>query len=195
MRRAHEREWPKGMNVTRVSEPTPDLSELIGIFFDRQETLAEFVPVEVASMPEVARRLLAHHDHMTVTVEAYHGTPVDVDVLQTWVSDTHYAREILLRRQTDGEVVQYGIVRLDRRQLPPAVQAEIVAQKRPLGRILIDHDVMREVECVALWEVIPGARMQELFGVGPDERTYGRTALIHCNGVPAIELLEIVTPS
>jgi len=28
----------------------------------------------------------------------------------------------------------------------------------------------------------------------PGQTTYGRTALIYCNGEPAVELLEIVTP-
>jgi hypothetical protein len=28
----------------------------------------------------------------------------------------------------------------------------------------------------------------------PVQITYGRTAIIHCDGEPAVELLEIVTP-
>jgi hypothetical protein len=33
-----------------------------------------------------------------------------------------------------------------------------------------------------------------MFGLAKPQTVYGRTALIYCNGEPAIELLEIVTP-
>jgi hypothetical protein len=33
-----------------------------------------------------------------------------------------------------------------------------------------------------------------MFDIGPADTTYGRTAVIDCNGEPAVELLEIVTP-
>ncbi len=172
----------------------PDLDELVGVFFDFRDELATFRPVEASAMPEVPRRLLAHHEHMTVTVESHHRTPVRVDVLQTVVAGDVYAREILLRRTSDDGVVQYGIVRLHMGLLPEDVQREITARSKPLGRILIDHDVMREVECIALWEVAAGPRLRALFAMREGEATYGRTALIHCGGAPAIELLEIVAP-
>jgi hypothetical protein len=33
-----------------------------------------------------------------------------------------------------------------------------------------------------------------LLGVPEGTTTFGRTAMIHCNGEPAVELLEIVAP-
>ncbi len=171
----------------------PDLHELVALFFERSDQLGEFYPIVEAEMPETPRALLAHHEHMTVTVESHHESAVRVQVLQTLVTGHHYAREILLHRVSDDQVVQYGIVRLDMRFLAEEVRREITEQTRPLGRILIDHDVLREVECVALWRVELGGRLSELFSRREGETTYGRTALIHCNGAPAVELLEIVT--
>ena len=62
-----------------------------------------FTEVPETALPAIPRKLLAHDEHMTVTVEAFHGCPVEVDVLQTIVTPTHYSRRILLRRQRDVE--------------------------------------------------------------------------------------------
>jgi chorismate-pyruvate lyase len=173
---------------------TPDLQALIGLFYDDSESLARFEEVQSQDIPGKYRELLAHNDHMTVTVESFHDCRVDVDVLDTRLTGTHYARKILLRRQSDGRVVQFGIVRLNFDYLPPEVRDEIQAQQTPLGRVLIERDVMRTVQLVALWKVEAGRELCELLGVPNAAVTYGRTAVIYCNGDPAVEVLEVVTP-
>jgi hypothetical protein len=64
-----------------------------------------------------------------------------------------------------------------------------------LGRVLIEHDVLREVQLCGLWEVQPGSSLAELMQLDTDKQVYGRTALIYCDKAPAIELLEIVSPT
>src|SRR5258707_3168868 len=71
-------------------------------------------------VPEPYHGLLVHEHHMTVTVEAYHGGPVDVRILQRRRDGPLYARKILLVHQATGRVVQFGIVRLDPDQTSPA---------------------------------------------------------------------------
>jgi chorismate-pyruvate lyase len=166
----------------------------VALFYESPGELGQFVERPAAELPAVYQKLLAHNHHMTVTVERHHGSLVDVKVLERRISDEHYARKILLTRQADGRVVQFGIVRLNLAYLDEAVRREIEAQQTPLGRILIQHNVLREVELFKLLEVRPGPDLCRLFGMTPSQRTYGRTALIHCNGEPAVELLEIVTP-
>lgn len=180
------------------SRPTaPNLETLIGLFYADGETdkLGRFRETSGEQMPPWFRSLLDHNEHMTVTVESHHRCPVDVEVLQTQVTDTHYSRKILLRRQRDRGVVQFGIVRLCFEYLDPEVRAEIEAQQTPLGRVLIEHNVLREVQLTRLWEVLPGIDLQRTMGVSAEHPIYGRTAMIYCNGEPAVELLEIVTPS
>jgi chorismate-pyruvate lyase len=180
--------------VTSPSRVVPELDTLVALFYDDAERLGEFVEVQAADMPAVYRRLLAHNHHMTVTVEQRHGSLVDVRVLATKVKPPYYARKILLTRQSDGRVVQFGIMRVDFTFFSDEVRHEIESQTTPLGRILIRHDVHREVELFKLWHVAPGPELRQLFSAADDAITYGRTALIHCNGKPAIELLEIVAP-
>ena len=51
-----------------------------------------------------------------------------------------------------------------------------------------------EGPCIDLFRVEAGAGLTRMFGCALGAITYGRTALIYCNGEPAIELIEIVAP-
>ena len=53
------------------------------------------------AIPQPYRRLLAHHEHMTVSVETHHGCPVDVEVITAKQSGDYYSRKIVLHRQSD----------------------------------------------------------------------------------------------
>ncbi len=173
---------------TGIVEP----DQLISIFLSDPSELGTFESVPADDVPDPQRSLLDHNLHMTVTVEKFHRSPVEVDVLQHRIEAESYSREILLRRRTDGQVVQYGIVRLDFRQLEDRVRAEIERREKPLGRILIDHEVLRRVQLLSLYRIVPNSRLASVFQVSKGEICFGRTAIIHCNNVPAIELLEVV---
>jgi len=174
--------------------PAVELDELVELFYAKPIDLGQFSQCVENECPQAYQRLLAHESHMTVAVERRHGCQVDVGVLESRQTDTHYLRKIVLRRMTDQCVVQYGIVRLALSALQPVVRDEIMAQKTPLGRVLIEHNVLREVQLNALWQVVCGKKLASLFAVAKDHITYGRTALIYCDGEPAVELLEIVAP-
>jgi chorismate-pyruvate lyase len=171
-----------------------ELSTLVGLFYSSPTGLGRFEKVAAEAMPEEYRRLLVHNHHMTVTMEQFHGSPVNVRVLQAKREGSHYMRRILLARQTDQRIVQYGIVRLNFELLSPEVRGEIESQTAPLGRILIRHNVLREIELVAVWRVTPGDDLCRLLEMAPQQTTFGRTAIIHCDGQPAVELLEIAAP-
>ena len=72
--------------------------------------------------------------------------------------------------------------------------AEILEEKKPLGRVLIEHQVLREIELFDLVRVTCGSALARLFSVAEGTTTFGRTAMIYCDREPAIELLEIVAP-
>jgi len=170
------------------------LESLVTLFYACLDDLGDFVEVRAEAIPAVDQKLLAHQNHMTVTVERHHRSPVDVRVLETHISGEHYARKILLARQSDGAVVQFGIVRLNFAHVDAEVRREVESQKIPLGRVLIAHNVHREIHLLRLWRIEPGPDLQKLFGISSNQTIYGRTAIIDCNGEPAIELLEIVPP-
>lgn len=181
-------------NVTDAHALSPDLDSLVAEFYSRPEELGRFDEVDARQLARDYRMLLAHDSHMTVTVERFHNGPVDVQVLESKLSGRHYARKILLTRQSDGAVVQFGLMRLDFACVTPEVRRAVESRRIPLGRILIEHNVLREVHLTKLYQVTPGDELRQLFGMAAGATTYGRTAIIHCNGEPAVELLEIVTP-
>ncbi len=180
------------MTITPSRRATPELKALANLFYLSLDELAEFQEVAPDEVPETPRRLLWHDQHMTVTVEECYQGPVDVRVLNTHVTSTHYSRRIALTSGPDQSVVLFGIVRLSLNSLTSDVRLEIEAQQTPLGRILIQHNVLRHVRLLSLWKVIPAKDLQQLFGMVAPEVCYGRTALIYCNGLPAVELLEVV---
>lgn len=120
----------------------------------------------------------------------------------------------MLRTQRTGRVVQFGIVRINRSQLPANVMQLIEDQVAPLGRILIDHQIMRNVKRLSLWQIEAGREMQLAFessdqetlirqlaesdqessdSAGVSQLTcYGRTAFLYLDSLPVVELLEIV---
>jgi len=181
-----------------VTDPTegtygPDLPTLYRLF--RPDVAPpEHALVTPDEMPEPYRGLLVHAHHMTVTVEAFYGSLVNVRVLERRRDGDSYARKILLELQSDGRVVQFGVVgiRLDFCSEP--VREAILAERTPLGRILIEHDVLRRIEPTAYFRVTPGPKLTEWFGLPGPRTTYGRLGIIHCDGQPAIEVLEILAP-
>jgi len=131
---------------------------------------------------------------MTVTVEHHHGQKVDVDILAEAESGDSYRRKIVLRRSSDREAVQFGIVRLDLNCLTPEARSQVLSGQTPLGRVLIENQILTEVHLRDLWRVRCGEELARLFGVDLGTITYGRTARIHVAGKSCIELLEIVAP-
>jgi chorismate-pyruvate lyase len=172
----------------------PALDHLVSLFYDDLAELGAFEEVLAESMPEPYRRLLAHHEHMTVSVERHHGCPVDVEVLTARQSGDYYSRKIVLHRQSDRRTVLFGIPRLNLRLVDDDVRREILSENKPLGRVLIEHNVLREVQLASLYRVTPGPALCEMFRPSAPLATYGRTAFIYCDGYPAVELLEIVSP-
>ena len=179
------------MNPTDL--PQVELDELVGLFFPEDPSgVGVFHEVDGSKLPADADSLLNHCEHMTVTIEHFHDSEVDVKVLEELDSDKYYSRKILLTRKSDGGVVQFGIVRLDMSTLPQIVQDQIRERKIPLGRILISHDVMRAVKLAKLYRIEGGEELAAHFGCETGMDIFGRTAWMYCNGKPAIELLEVV---
>jgi len=146
--------------------------------------------VEVADLPALSRELLVHNEHMTTRLLDHHGAPVRLDVLQEELAGATYRREIVLRRADDGRPVEYGVVRMDLRALPPAAREAVLNKTVPLGDVLVSHDVLRSIE--PRWFLRVNAEGRIAAKLAVTEPAFGRLGVIHCNGYEAIELLEVV---
>lgn len=158
-----------------------------------EEELFEEVTTEEVPAPYAG--LLVHEHHMTVTLEKFFAKPVVLHVHRVHQDGHVYARELSLSSGPNGPVVMAGIMRLRLEATSPAVREEILAEGTPLGRILIEHDVLRWIRLHSLLRVRRGCRFPELWAASRGaELTYGRLAMIWCDEQPAVELLEVVTP-
>ncbi|MEO0531153.1 MAG: hypothetical protein AAF266_11360 [Planctomycetota bacterium] len=181
------------ITAEQSAEHVQDVHSLAAAFF-APDQLGKLTAVGQFDLPAEYATLLAHSGHMTITLEAWHESLVDVHVEgEVFAGDT-YARHSLLTRRTDGRVVQSGIMRIDLTGLPEQVRTAIELGECPLGRILIRSNLLREVEPLALWRIASGTLLAEELATEPAEVIYGRTARILVEGRPAVELLEIVRP-
>lgn len=173
--------------------PLIELEELCALFPEPDEEplflSAEHVARE--STPPPYHDLLVHEHHMTISMEQYHGCLVDVEVIDSRFVDSLYCREILLRKKDRSDVVQFGIVRFNFEYVTQQVRQEIEAQKTPLGRVLIQHNVLRHIDLGAIVKLQAGPGLSRHLKMPVGESTYGRMATIFCNGAPAVDLLEV----
>lgn len=171
----------------------PTLDHLYELFPDSidRPTASE---VPAGEVPPPYHKLLVHTHHMTVTVEEYYRSPVDVCVLECRKSGNEYARKILLTAQAGGRVVLFGLVRINLASCTEAVRNEIIEEKTPLGRIMIRHNMLRRIDPIAYLRLALADPMAGWFGDPPGTVTYGRVGVIYTGDKPAAEVLEILAP-
>ncbi len=173
--------------------PLIELDELCSLFPEPNDkplfSAAEHVARE--AVPQPYRDMLVHEHHMTVTMERFHRCSVDVEVIDSKFVGDLYCREILLRKQASGQVVQFGIVRFNFAYVNDEVRGEIETGTIPLGRVLIQHNVLRHIDLGAIVRFKAAEGLSHYLQMAVGEITYGRMATIFCNGAPAVDLLEI----
>jgi hypothetical protein len=171
----------------------PTFDQLYNLFPDSTDK-PEAVEIAASELPQPYYRLLVHSHHMTVTVEDFYRSRVDVRVLASRRGGNEYARKILLTAQDTGRVVQFGLVRINLGVCPEPVRHEILEGKTPLGRVLIRHDMLRRIEAVAFLRVPLSPEMVVWFEAPPGAITFGRLGVIYTGDRPAVEVLEILAP-
>lgn len=170
---------------------TRSASRLADLFYSSLEELGQFDVVASDDLTSDYRTLLAHNEHMTAALEEFHHCLVDVRVLAEWRDSASYARASLLVRRNDGATLQFGVMRIWLGDLPPDAKEEITDKKVPLGRVLIEHNMLREVELITLWKITPGPVLEQHRPAVAQAHLYGRSAQILVDARPTIQMLEI----
>jgi hypothetical protein len=189
--------------------PLDELDRLVSVF-DQSEPLFQLVEhIPAAITPEPYRHLLAHDHHMTLAMERFHQHQVRVHVLDRKTSDDGYHRTSLLTvpestpTRTQGtsgtmfpgeRVVQFGAIRFNFQFVTNEVREAIVSESIPLGKVLIDHNVLRQIDLGAVLKITLGPALSRIFGCPAGTETFGRLATIFCNQRPAVDLLEVSAP-
>lgn len=184
---------PVRQKLTDFGDVDEALADLCAGAVAASRPVSRCVAVEPDDLPAPFRELLVHHDHMTTRLERFHGEPVRLHVLREHLDAELYRRTIVLTSAGTGEVVEFGVVRIDLGFTPPAVREEVLAQQTPLGEILIRHDVLRRIEPRWFLRFAMDCPLIGGFGYPVTGDIYGRVGTIYCDEEPAIELLEVVT--
>ncbi|MEJ7594018.1 MAG: hypothetical protein WKF77_20960 [Planctomycetaceae bacterium] len=176
--------------------PIIELQELVSLFPEPEGQPLYLTAEHVAkeATPEPYRQMLVHELHMTVTMEAFHKCAVEVIVIDQRFENDLYLRRSLLQKKGTDKIVQLGYVRFNFEYVTECVKKEILAGKIPLGRVLIQHNVLRHVDLGAIIRFTAGPGLVRTLQLTEGQVTYGRMATIFCNGSPAIDLLEISAP-
>lgn len=174
--------------------PHDELFSLTNRFPDREPLFLNAEHIPSAVTPEPYKTMLVHDHHMTVEMEKFHHTSVDVRVLDSLLEGDEYARKILLLKHGTNTVVQFGVVRFHLNYVTDSVRQQIIEGQIPLGRILITHNVLRHIDLGAILEITAGPALAPLLQMPVGGVTYGRLATIFCNRQPAVDLLEISAP-
>lgn len=174
--------------------PHDELMKLTGMFSSPEALIERAEHIPASTTPEPYRSMLVHEHHMTVTMEQYHQTSVNVQVIAKRQEGEVYCRKIVLHRSDNGRPVQFGIVRFNFDYVTKGVRDEIIAGQIPLGRVLIMHNVLRHIDLGAIIQVSAGPELAQLLDMPEHGITYGRLATIFCNRMPAVDLLEISAP-
>jgi hypothetical protein len=174
--------------------PVDEFHKLASSFPDSKPLVRNVEYIPASTTPEPYKGLLVHDLHMTVTMETFHRSPVEVKVIDRRLDGDVYSRKILLTKHGTNKVVQFGLVQFDFQYVTEAVKREIVEEQIPLGRVLINHNVLRQVDLNAILRITAGPGLAEYLQMPEGEVTYGRVATIFCNQKPAIDLLEISAP-
>ncbi len=164
---------------------------------DPPSAIPEAQSIAAAEVPDPYRRMLAHNGHMTVALESFHDSTLELRVLSEHTAEPFYARKIQLLHPETRRILQFGIVRLNLDYSDEPVRQRILARDTPLGRILLEHGFMTRVVTHDLLRISLNHELADALGVDSKRErptTFGRIATVNVDNEPAVELLEIVTP-
>jgi chorismate-pyruvate lyase len=178
-----------------LATDTPRLAELLDLFPTEALKLEEMEIVEPEEVPQPYSHLLVHEHHMTVTLEEYHETKVHLVVQARSHSEGVYCRRLALTAGRNGKVVLTGVIRFHMTRCSEAVRQQVLEERTPLGKILMEHCSLRRIRPHAYLRVQLSPQLRSLLGIHDGGScTYGRTAIISCQQRPVVELLEVVAP-
>jgi chorismate-pyruvate lyase len=130
------------------------------------------------ALPSAYRRLLAHSDDMTPTLEAFYGRPLQLKILSRDREFELYRREVVLELTGTGRPVEYGAICIHLQHLPPAARRWVLEGEQPFGRILEQEALAHLSWPQAFFSVRSDAYLERLLGARPDTLLYGRRNVI-----------------
>ena len=151
--------------------------------------------LEGENVPQPYRNLLVHRNDMTPTLEAFHGEPIRLRLLDRRQDGDRLYREVALTLVESGVPVEFGAIVIHCDRFPPAAREEILGCSRPLGSILAVHGIDHFSRPQAFFEIISDEVMNAALRLDRPLRLYGRrNVLMDSEEQVLAEVVEILPP-
>ena len=149
--------------------------------------------VEGEAVPEPYRTLLVHQNDMTPTLEKFHGSLVQLDVLGSRRTGSAYFREVILRLDGTNAPVEFGAIKINLDLFAPASRAQILAEKQPLGHILHKYNIPHTSRPRAYLRLASDKLISQVLELTGARVLYGRrNTLYDPQGNSLAEIVEIL---
>ena len=155
-------------------------------------TLPKVKAISHEEIPLPYRSLLAHESDMTLTLEQHFGGRVVLRTLSTFTSGPWYLRRVLLVQEYSGRPVEMGAIRMKLDAFSPRIQAQILRNEVPLGRILRDGGVDYKSRPRTFLAITPNPEMMGVFWMREPRTLYGRQTEIIQSGVKIGDIVEVL---
>jgi len=177
-----------------ISQPWHHLLAPLHVFgFRGGMALPAIREVAAADLPVPYRGLLAHHGHMTTTLEQYLGEPLALHVLDRFQEGDTYYRTVLLLGERSGRPAEFGAIAIHLQRFPAPLREAIVAARRPLGALLREQHLDDRSSPQLFFAANINPALTLVLGRQPASPLYGRcNALLDATGQPLANIVEIL---
>jgi chorismate-pyruvate lyase len=153
--------------------------------------------VEIAGeeMPEPYRSLLVHARDMTPTLEGFYKQGIHVRILKRHLSESVYARQVVLALDGDERPVEFGAIQIYLEHLPSKARELILEGKQPLGAILHNQGIGHASCPKAFFRINSDAVIDSALHLTGLNLLYGRrNVLLNSLERTLAEIVEILPP-
>ena len=175
---------------------TPALAHPLDEFYARSGlTLPPLEQIDGEEMPEPYKKLLAHRNDMTSTLESFHGAPVHLRVLGREQRGEEYYREVVLHLEGSEQPVEFGAIKIHLARFPAPARKQILEERWPLGHILKDHAIVYSSRPAAFLRIASDKLINSVLNLSGAQVLYGRRNTLWDSAQrPLAEIVEILPP-
>ncbi|MCG8457759.1 MAG: hypothetical protein MI919_15905 [Holophagales bacterium] len=168
------------------------LTELLGVQVPEVERIFDG---DADDMPDPYRRLLVHPRDMTSTLERFHGEPPCLDPIRRQRRSSSLWREVLLRGERTGRVMEYGAIRIELGAFDADARWQVLEGRKPLGAILAEYRLTYESRPRRYFALWSNPRLEEHLGLPGRTLLYGRQNVLEGETGTIADVVEILPPT